>query len=75
MFAIDYGLLLLVERFGDLSERAATQLRSQGEIEMAEELTDQVAGFRHQARLFERQRVTLHASAEGLVMDQVMELR
>ncbi len=75
LFAIDYGLLLLVERFGDLSDRAATQLRSQGETEMAEELTDQVAGFRHQARLFERQRVTLHASAEGLVMDQVMELR
>ncbi|MCB1819551.1 MAG: hypothetical protein KDI77_16650, partial [Gammaproteobacteria bacterium] len=75
LFAIDYGLARLVERYGDLADRAAVQLRSQGEMAMAEELTDQMAGFRQQARLFERQRVLLYADAGGLVMEQVMKLR
>ena len=75
LFAIDYGLARLVERYGDLADRAAVQLRSQGETAMAEELTDQMAGFRQQARLFERQRVLLYADAGGLVMEQVMKLR
>ena len=58
-----------------LADRAAVQLRSQGETAMAEELTDQMAGFRQQARLFERQRVLCTPMPGGLVMEQVMKLR
>jgi len=75
LFAIDYGVYQLVQRFGDMMENAVVQLRNQGETEMADEIGEQVASFRLQAALFERLRISVHASAEGLVMDQVMELR
>ena len=75
LFAIDYGIYRLVQRFGDLLDAAAGRLSGQGEDEMAAELRDQMAGFRQQAELYDRLRVSVHASAEGLVMDQVMELR
>jgi hypothetical protein len=72
---MDYGIFRLVERFGGLMAATADRLSQQGEQEMAEQLLDQLAGFRVQAQLFERLRVSVYASAEGLVMDQVMELR
>jgi hypothetical protein len=75
LFAIDYGVHQLVQRFGDMMDQAVAQLASQGEVEMADELREQVATFRLQAAMFDRLRVSVHASAEGLVMDQVMELR
>lgn len=75
LFAVDYGVHQLVQHFGDITEQAAAQLSSRGEEEMAQELRDQLEGFRLQAQLFERLRVSVHASADGLVMDQVMELR
>ncbi|MGB5467814.1 MAG: hypothetical protein WBM84_17210 [Sedimenticolaceae bacterium] len=75
LFAMDYGIFRLVERFGGLMAITADRLSQQGEQEMAQQLLDQLAGFRVQAQLFERLRVSVYASAEGLVMDQVMELR
>ena len=75
LFAIDYGVYQLVTRFGNLMDNGVAQLRSQGETELAQELEEQVATFRMQAAMFDRLRVSLYASAEGLVMDQVMELR
>jgi len=75
LFAVDYGVYQLVDRLGDLLEQAATQLTLQGEDEMAQGLRRQLADLRAQAELFDRLRVILYASAEGLVVDQVMELR
>ena len=75
LFAIDYGVYQLVQRFGDLMENAVVQLRNQGENEMADEIGEQVASFRLQADLFDRLQISVHANADGLVMDQVMELR
>jgi hypothetical protein len=75
LFAVDYGVYQLVERFGDMADGAVAQLESQGEAELAAELREQMRGFRLQAELFERLRVSVHADAQGLVMDQVMELR
>jgi hypothetical protein len=75
LFAVDYGVYQLVQRFGDMMDSAAVQLESQGERDMAEELREQMQGFRLQAETFDRLRLSVHASAEGLVMDQVMELR
>lgn len=75
LFAVDYGVYQLVQRFGDMMDSAAVQLDSQGERDMAEELREQMQGFRLQAETFDRLRLSVHASAEGLVMDQVMELR
>ncbi len=75
MLAIDYGIRALVERLGDVMERAALQMNAGGEAEMAGQLRAQVAEFRQQAQIFERLRLSVHASEEGLVMDQVMELR
>ena len=75
LFAMDYGIFRLVERFGGLITVTADRLSQQGEQEMAQQLLDQLAGFRVQAQLFERLRVSLYASTEGLVMDQIMELR
>jgi hypothetical protein len=51
------------------------QLESRGENEAAGELRDQLAGFRLQAEHFERLQLSVHANAEGLVFDQVMEFR
>ena len=75
LFAVDYGVYQLVQRFGDMLDIAAVQLDSQGEQEMALELREQLQDFRLQAEMFDRLRLSVHASAEGLVMDQVMELR
>jgi hypothetical protein len=75
LFAVDYGVYQLVQRFGDMTDNAVEQLASQGEHEVAEELREQLESFRLQARMFDRLRLSVHASAEGLVMDQVMELR
>ena len=75
LFAVDYGVFQLVQRFGDMMDSATEQLGSQGEKEMAEELRAQLESFRQQARIFNRLRMSMHASPEGLVMDQVMELR
>ena len=75
LFAVDYGVHELVERFGALLDGAAEQLVEQGEMEMAAELREQVSAFRLQAQVFDRLRVSLYANEEGLVVDQVMELR
>lgn len=75
LFAIDYGIYQLVQRYGDLVDRAIVQMESHGEQETAADLREQIAGFRLQAEQFERLRVSVYASAEGLVVDQVMELR
>jgi len=75
LFAVDYGVYQLVDRLGDLLEQAAVQLTVQGEDEMAQRVREQLADLRTQAELFDRLRVILYASAEGLVVDQVMELR
>jgi len=75
LFAVDYGVFQLVQRLGDMLDSATVQLGSQGENEMAEELREQLESFRLQARMFDRLRMSMHASPEGLVMDQVMELR
>jgi len=75
LFSVDYGVYQMVERFGAMLDRAEAKLIEQGENDLAGELREQLEGFRLQARLFERLRVSVHASAEGLVMDQVMQLR
>jgi hypothetical protein len=75
LFAVDYGVYQLVERFGAMTDGAIAQLESQGEQDVATELREQMRNFRLQAELFDRLRVSLYADAQGLVMDQVMELR
>ena len=75
LFAVDYGVQRLVEVFGGLLEETAEQLAAQGETEMAGQLVAQLEDFRMQAELFERMRVSVYANEQGLVMDQVMELR
>jgi len=75
LLALDYGIHQLVERFGELMELAAMRLEGQGEVETAQAVREQLAGFRQQAALFDRLRVAVYASEHGLVMDQVMELR
>jgi hypothetical protein len=75
LFAIDYGIHRLMQRFSSLLDRMVAQLAGQGEAEMARELEDQLQGFRLQAEIFDRLRISVHANADGLVMDQVMELR
>ena len=75
LFAIDYGIHQLMQRFSSLLDRAVAQLADQGDPETARELEEQLQGSRLQAEIFERLRVSVYASADGLVMDQVMELR
>lgn len=75
LLAIDYGVRRVVERFGGVLERVASQLADQGETGMAQELGAQLADFRLQAQMFERQRVMVYASDAGLVFEQAMELR
>ncbi|MDJ0740481.1 MAG: hypothetical protein QNJ91_12240 [Gammaproteobacteria bacterium] len=75
LLAVDYGVYQLVERFGGIMERAVQQLGEQGETDMAADLRDQLDNFRLQAQFFERLRVSVFANEQGLVMDQVMELR
>ena len=75
LFAVDYGVYRLVERFGGIMEQAAGRLETQGEADMAADLREQLNNFRSQADLFERLRVSVYAGEQGLVMDQVMEFR
>lgn len=75
LFAIDYGVHQLVERFGGVMEQAAADLGAQGEEDLAADVRDQLNNFRLQAQVFDRLRISVHASADGMVMDQVMELR
>lgn len=75
VLAIDYGVHQLVERFGDVMERAADDLGARGELDIAAEVRDQLNSLRLQAQVFDRLRVSVHASEDGMVMDQVMELR
>lgn len=75
ILAVDYGVHRLVQRLGEVMERTSSQLSDQGEEELAQEVRDQLRAFRMQAELFDRLRVLLYASSEGLVVDQVMELR
>ena len=75
LIAVDYGIHSLVQRFGAVGERAIERMREQGQVEMAQELDDQLAAFRLQSKLFDRLSVSMHASDQGLVMDQVMRLR
>ena len=75
LFAVDYGVYQLVQRFGDMADGMVAQLESQGELELAAELRGQMRSFRLQAELFDRLRVSVYAAEQGLVMDQVMQLR
>ena len=75
LLAVDYGVYRLVERFGGIMEQAAGRLETQGEADMAAELREQLDTFRSQAQFFDRLRVSVYADEQGLVMDQVMELR
>ncbi len=75
LLAIDYGVAELADRLGGLMERAAERLSDRGEVEAALGVRDQLEDLRAQATLFERQRFSLYASEQGLVMDQVMHLR
>jgi len=75
LFAVDYGVFRLVQHLGAALDATASRLSREGEDEMAQELRDQLQDFRRQAELFDRLRISVHASPEGLVVDQVMELR
>jgi hypothetical protein len=56
-------------------ERAAERLSDRGEVEAALGVRGQLDELRQQAALIERQRFSLYANEQGLVMDQVMQLR
>jgi len=75
LFSADYGVRQLVVALDGVLERAASQLAAEGDTEIASQLLAQRDDFRLQAELFERFRVSVYANGQGLVMDQVMELR
>lgn len=75
LLAVDYGVRQLVERFGPVMDQAVSRMKAEGETDLAVELHDQFASFRLQARLFERLRMALRASDQGLVMEQEMLLQ
>ena len=75
LLAIDYGVAELADRLGGLMEQAATRLSDHGEVEAALGVLDQLEDLRQQAALFERLRLSLYATDQGLVIDQVMKLR
>ena len=75
ILALDYGVHKLMERFGSYGDQAIERLRERGQAEMAEELNDQLAMFRSQSKLFDHVSLSMYASEQGLVMDQVMTLR
>lgn len=75
LFAIDYGIHKLVERLDKVMEGAASMLEQRGETELAAEAREQFATFRVQAQFFDRLRILVHASDQGLVMDEEMQLR
>ena len=75
LLAVDYGVSQLVDVLAAVLDHAGERLAREGEPELAAQLRDQLAEFRLQAELFERLRVQVYASAEGLVMDQEMLLR
>jgi hypothetical protein len=75
LFAFDYGVAQLVELLSKILDQTAEQMQAQGETELAEELLAQLEDFRLQAEIFERMRVVIYANEQGLVMDQLMELK
>jgi hypothetical protein len=75
LFSIDYGVSQLVDALGGVLEQTASRLAAEGDSETANQLLAQRDDFRLQAELFDRFRVSLYANGQGLVMDQVMELR
>lgn len=75
LLAFDYGVRQIVESLGGVMEQAVAGLQRQGEHELAAQVREQLESFRMQSAIFERLRVSLHAAEEGLVIDQVMELR
>jgi hypothetical protein len=75
LFAVDYGVAQLVEVLDKILERAGAQLTDQGEVELAAQLRAQMHDFKLQAEVFDRLRVSLYASDQGLVLDQSMQLR
>jgi hypothetical protein len=75
LFTADYGIARIVDRLGAAAEAAANRLDQQDQADLAAELRQQVDGFRQQAALFERLRVSLYATDAGLVMEQAMFLR
>lgn len=75
LVAVDYGIHRLVTRFGGLFEELLEELSVRGETATVRELEQQLQEFRLQAALFERLSVSVHASAAGLVVDQVMTFR
>jgi hypothetical protein len=75
LFSIDYGVSQLVDALGGVLEHAARQLAAEGDTESANQLLAQRDDFRLQAEFFDRFRVSVYANGQGLVMDQVMELR
>ncbi len=75
LFAVDYGVYQLVQRFGEQLDRTALLLAERGEQAMADDLREQMDGFRLQAQMFERLRISVHATEKGLVIDQDMLLR
>jgi hypothetical protein len=75
LFAFDYGVAQLVELLSKILDQTAEQMQAQGETELAEELLAQLEDFRLQAEIFERMRVVVYANEQGLVMDQMMELK
>jgi hypothetical protein len=74
LFSVDYGVRQLVGLLDAGLERAVAELAAAGEADTAEQLRVQFDDFRAQAELFERLRIALYATEQGLVMDQVMQL-
>jgi hypothetical protein len=75
LLVADYGVQRIVQRFGDPIDRAAERMDARGETDLAADTRRRLASFRAQAALFERLRLSLYANEQGLVVEQVMELR
>ena len=75
LFAVDYGVHQLVERFGSVMDAMVAAFNEQGQAEAAVELESQFDSFRVQALFFDRLRVALYASDQGLVIDEEVRLR
>lgn len=75
LFAIDYGVRQLVPLLDQVLSQAADDMIAQGETELAAQLAAQLDDMRAQATLFERVKISVYANAQGLVMDQAMQLR
>lgn len=75
LFAVDYGIAQVVERFETLIQTTSRQLETEGDPELAAEMLDQLDSFRQQAEVFDRVRLSVYPSDKGLIMDQVMTFR